>query len=133
MLADQTVMGSRLTAEKSMIRVETKCILDKCFELGHGDWCQAAIAGVNAGVIDIPFGPAKCNAGLMLPARDNDGAVRILNPGNLPFGEDLKNFHRTKLEERAKVEKREVSFNMVVDDVYAVGLGHLVGRPGDRD
>ena len=132
MLADQTVMGSRLTAEKSMIRVETKCILDKCFELGHGDWCQAAIAGVNAGVIDIPFGPAKCNAGLMLPARDNEGAVRILNPGNLPFGEDLKNFHRVKLEERAKVEKREVSFNMVVDDVYAVGLGHLVGRPGDR-
>jgi len=129
MLADQTVMGSRLSAEKSMIRVETKCILDKCFELGHGDWCQGAIAGINAGVIDIPFGPAKCNMGLMLPARDNDGAVRILNPGNLPFGDDLKNWHHTKLEERAKAEGRDISFQMVVDDVYAVGLGHLVGRP----
>lgn len=129
MLADQTVMGSRLSAEKSMIRVETKCILDKCFELGHGDWCQGAIAGINAGIIDIPFGPAKCNMGLMLPARDNDGAVRILNPGNLPFGDDLKNWHHTKLDERAKAEGREVSFQMVVDDVYAVGLGHLVGRP----
>ena len=132
MLAEQTVKGSRLSAEKSMIRVETKCILDKCFELGHGDWAQGAIAGINAGVIDIPFGPAKCNAGLMLPARDNDGAVRILNPGNLPFGEDLKSWHHNKLQERANAEKRDISFQMTVDDVFGVGLGHLVGKPDLR-
>ena len=129
MLFDQAVIGARVEAEKAIIKNETRCILDRCIELGKGDIIVGTIAGINAGIIDIPFGPAKCNAGLMLPARDNDGAVRILNTGNLPFTNDLKAFHHDKLAERAKVEKRDVSFQMVIDDVYAIGRGRLVGRP----
>ncbi|MDO4488395.1 MAG: methylaspartate mutase subunit E [Eubacteriales bacterium] len=132
MLSEQVVTGSRVDKEEAIIVEETRCILDKCIILGKGDWCQGAIAGINSGVIDIPFGPAKCNAGLMLPARDLDGAVRILNMGNLPFTENLKTFHADKLQKRAKEEKREVSFQMTVDDVFAVGLGHLVGKPDLR-
>jgi methylaspartate mutase epsilon subunit len=65
----------------------------------------------------------------LLPARDNEGAIRLLEVGNLPFTQDLKDFHRKKLEERGTFEKRPVSFQMVVDDVYAIGKGFLVGRP----
>jgi methylaspartate mutase epsilon subunit len=65
----------------------------------------------------------------MLPCRDNDGAVRILKTGNLPFSKELIDFHAKKIDERAKAEKREASFQMVVDDVYAIGKGRLVGRP----
>ena len=129
MLYDQAVIGARVEAEKAIIKNETRCILDRCIELGNGDIILGTIAGINAGIIDIPFGPAKCNAGLMLPARDNDGAVRILNTGNLPFTNDLKAFHHDKLAERAKVENRDISFQMVIDDVYAIGRGRLVGRP----
>ena len=129
MLKDQTLQGSRVEAEKEIIKEETRSIVDKCIELGYGDIAAGAVAGINAGIIDIPFGPAKCNAGIMLPARDNSGAVRILEVGNLPFSEELKNFHKEKLEERAKVENRTVSFQMVIDDVYAISKGHLVGRP----
>ena len=129
MLAEQTFQSATLEEEKEIIRQETRCIVDKCIELGNGDIILGTIAGINAGIIDIPFGPAKCNAGLMLPARDNDGAVRILNTGNLPFTNDLKAFHHDKLAERAKVEHRDVSFQMVIDDVYAIGRGRLVGRP----
>ena len=129
MLFDQAVIGARVAAEQAIIKNETRCILDRCIELGNGDIILGTIAGINAGIIDIPFGPAKCNAGLMLPARDNDGAVRILNTGNLPFTNDLKAFHHDKLAERAKVENRDVSFQMVIDDVYAIGRGRLVGRP----
>ena len=32
-------------------------------------------------------------------------------------------------EERALAEKRKASFQMVIDDVYAIGKGRLVGRP----
>ena len=85
--------------------------------------------GVEAGVLDVPFAPCRANAGLMLPCRDNDGAIRILNPGHLPFTQDLKDFHAGKIEERAKAEKRKASFQMVTDDVYAIGKGRLVGRP----
>ena len=78
---------------------------------------------------DVPFAPCRANAGLMLPCRDNNGAVRILEPGNLPFSKELLDFHKSKIEERAKAEKRQASFQMVVDDVYAIGKGKLVGRP----
>ncbi|MBE6945354.1 MAG: methylaspartate mutase subunit E [Ruminococcaceae bacterium] len=129
MMADQTFQDSRLEAEKEIIRQETRCIVDKCFELGAGDIAVGICRAVEAGVLDIPFAPCRYNAGLMLPCRDNDGAVRILNVGNLPFTQDLKDFHAAKIEERAKAEKRKASFQMVIDDVYSIGKGRLVGRP----
>ncbi len=129
MMADQTFCDSRLEQEKEIIRQETRAIVDKCFELGMGDIAVGVCRGVEAGVLDVPFAPCRANAGLMLPCRDNDGAVRILNTGNLPFSNDIKAFHAGKINERAKAEKRAASFQMVIDDVYAIGKGRLVGRP----
>ena len=129
MMADQTFRDSHLDEEMEIIRLETRCIVDKCFELGNGDIAVGVCRGVEAGVLDVPFAPCRANAGLMLPCRDNEGAVRILNMGNLPFTKDLRDFHETKIYERALAEKRKASFQMVIDDVYAIGKGRLVGRP----
>jgi len=117
--------------ESEIIMREMECILNKVEELGKGDWAVGTCAAIEAGVIDIPFAPSKYNAGKVLPARDNQGAIRLLNMGNMPLSDDLVIFHRQKLEERAKAENRPVSFQMVIDDVYAIGKGHLVGRPKD--
>ena len=129
MLRDQTYQGKELEDEKEIIRLETRAIVDKCFELGNGDIAIGVCRGVESGALDVPFAPCRFNAGLMLPARDNNGAVRILNFGNLPFSKELKDFHIAKIEERANYEKRKASFQMVIDDVYAIGKGYLVGRP----
>ncbi len=129
MLADQNFGNANLEEEKEIIRQETRCIVDKCFELGQGDIALGVCRGVKAGVLDVPFAPCRANAGLLLPARDNEGAVRILNMGNLPFTKELKDFHTNKIAQRAAAEKRKVSFQMVIDDVYAIGKGRLVGRP----
>ena len=129
MMADQTFQDARLPQEEDIICQETRCIVDKCFELGEGDIAVGVCRGVEAGVLDIPFAPCRANAGLMLPCRDNSGAVRILNPGHLPFSKDLIDFHAAKIEERAKAENRKASFQMVIDDVYSIGKGRLVGRP----
>lgn len=129
MLADQTFQSKELEEEKEIIRLETRAILEKCFELGNGDIAAGVCRGVESGALDVPFAPCRANAGLMLPARDNHGAVRILNFGNLPFDQYLKDFHTAKIEERAKAENRKASFQMVIDDVYAIGKGRLVGRP----
>ncbi len=129
MMADQVFAGEALETEKEIIRQETRCIVDKCFELGNGDIAVGVCRAVEAGVLDVPFAPCRYNAGLMLPCRDNDGAVRILSMGNLPFTKELKDFHNGKIEERAKAEGRKASFQMVIDDVYAIGKGRLVGRP----
>ena len=116
-------------AESEIIIKEMHCILNKVEELGKGDFAIGTVAAFEAGVLDIPFAPSRYNAGKVMPARDNSGAVRLLDIGNLPFTQDLIDFHRQKLEERARYEKRSVSFQMVIDDVYAIGKGFLVGRP----
>ena len=133
MLKDQSFVDiPAVIAESEIIEAEMKCILDKVEELGHGDYAIGTVRAFEAGVIDIPFAPSKYNAGKIMPARDNSGAVRFLDVGNIPFSDDLKAFHREKLNQRAAYENRPVSFQMVVDDVYAIGKGFLVGRPSER-
>lgn len=129
MLCDQYLPESLLAPEMEIIKAETRCILDKCFELGEGDIAVGAVRAFQAGVIDVPFAPSRFNAGKIMPARDNDGAVRLLNIAGLPFTDDLKAFHQEKIAQRAKAEKRAVSFQMVIDDIYAISKGRLVGRP----
>ena len=130
MLKDQDFRSiPAVVAEGEIIMKEMRCILDKVEELGNGDYAIGTVAAFEAGVLDIPFAPSRYNAGKVMPARDNAGAVRFLEIGNMPFTQDLIDFHRQKLEERAKYEKRAVSFQMVIDDVYAIGKGFLVGRP----
>ena len=129
MLADQKLDNLKVDEEKRIIAAETKCIIEKCFELGEGDIALGSVRAFETGAIDIPFAPSRYNAGKMLPARDNDGAVRIFNQGGLPFSKELTEFNTEKIQARAKIENRKASFQMVIDDVYAISKGCLVGRP----
>ncbi len=129
MLRDQRLQSDRLEREEEIISAETRCIVEKCFELGDGDIAVGAVRAIQAGVLDVPFAPSRYNAGKMLPARDNEGAVRMLNFGGVPLTKELQDFNREKIEERARYEKRTASFQMVIDDVYAISKGRLVGRP----
>jgi methylaspartate mutase epsilon subunit len=129
MLADQSLENPHVDEEKRIIAAETRCIIDKCFEMGNGDIALGTVRAFKAGVIDIPFAPSRYNAGKMLPARDNDGAVRIFTPGAVPLSKDLLDFHAERIQRRAISEKRTASFQMVIDDVYAIGKGRLVGKP----
>lgn len=129
MLSDQTLTAAGLEEEKQIIAAETRCIVDKCFELGGGDIALGTVRAFQAGVLDVPFAPSRFNAGKMLSARDNDGAIRILDAGAVPLSPELVDYNRKKIEERAAFEKRKASFQMVIDDVYAISKGRLVGRP----
>jgi methylaspartate mutase epsilon subunit len=101
MLKDQKMeLTKELEEEKEMIMAETRCIINKTLELGK-----------------------------VFPARDNYGAVRFLECSNLPFNKQIKDYHYSKMKERADFEKRDMSFQMVIDDIYAIGKGKLVGRP----
>lgn len=116
-----------LSDEIQLIEKETKCIMDKVFELGKGDLAQGVVEGFKTGVLDVPFAPSKYNQGLMMPARDIDGNVRYLDTGNLPFTQDIKDFNREKMENRAAIQERKVGFELTVNDIFAVGQGRLVG------
>ncbi len=130
MLADQKMADDEaLQAEISVIEEETRCILERTLELGDGDLAQGTVRAFEAGVIDVPFAPSRYSLGKIMPARDNEGAVRLLGTGMLPFNDKLKKFHQEKIAQRGKHENRGVSFQMVIDDIYAISKGRLVGRP----
>ncbi|HZW83519.1 MAG TPA: methylaspartate mutase subunit E [Candidatus Deferrimicrobium sp.] len=130
MLRDQSLPETaELLLEKEMIKAETRAIIDKMLELGDGDIAVGTVRGFQAGVIDVPFAPSRHNAGKILPARDTKGAVRFLDHGNLPFNKEILEFHNQKIGERGLEEGRVPSFQMVIDDIYAIGKGMLVGRP----
>lgn len=130
LLQDQEYIHSReLEQERQQIAKEVDSLLDAVFTVGQGDLAVGTVRAFEQGILDIPFAPSKYNAGKMLPARDNDGHIRILEFGNLGFTDEIKAFHQQKMIERAKQEGRAVSFQMTVDDIYAVSQGKLVGRP----
>ncbi|MCL1924917.1 MAG: methylaspartate mutase subunit E [Defluviitaleaceae bacterium] len=128
MLKDQSLLNVKeVELEASQIEKETNAIMSKALELGEGDLAIGAIRAIELGILDIPYSPSKYNADKLFPARDNSGAVRILDMGNLPFNAEIKEFHAEKLKDRAKIENREVSIQMAIDDIYAVSMGVLIG------
>lgn len=122
----------KLTNEMAQIRKEVDSLMDCVFKLGEGDLAVGTVKAFEQGVIDIPFAPSKFNAGRILPARDNEGNIRILEFGSLGLTDEIKEFHRQKIAERAEAEGRAVSFQLTIDDIYAVSQGTLVGRPVNK-
>lgn len=118
-----------LRTEIDIIKKEANCIIDKVYELGEGDVAAGTVAAFACGAMDVPFAPSSFNHGKILPMRDNEGWIRVFNKGNMALDKELIDYNRTKLEERAKAEKRDVCFQMVTDDIYAISKGKLVGRP----
>lgn len=126
-------ISDELEAEEKQIVKEVKSLMDNVLKVGNGDLIQGTIKAFEQGLLDIPFAPSRFNANKVLPARDLDGSIRILDFGNLGFSEDIKKFHIDKLQQRALEENREMSFQMTVDDIYAVSNGSLVGKPRKKE
>lgn len=129
MLRGQALLNSKdLKDEAEGIKAETRAIIDRILELGDGDIAKGTVLGFQKGCLDIPFAPSRFNAGKILPARDSQGAVRFLDHGNLPFSQDIIDYHQERIAERGRNEGRDPSFQMVIDDIYAIGKGRLLGR-----
>jgi methylaspartate mutase epsilon subunit len=130
MLAEQRLPETPgVRSEEEIIRQEVREIFDKVVALGEGNLAKGAVRSFAAGVLDVPFAPSRCAKGSILPARDRDGAIRLLHFGDLPLSEEIKEWHRKKIAERGRAEKREPGFRMVIDDIYAISKGMLVGKP----
>jgi len=122
--------GTVLRRELDVLRREVRAILDRTLELGDGDVAQGAVRAFAAGVIDVPFSPSRWNAGLLMPARDREGAVRMLDPGHVPLPADLAEFHRERVAERARGEGRTMDYTLVVDDVFSMSRSSIPAPVG---
>ena len=95
---------ARVSEECAVIRREVQAILDSIIMVGRGSIAEGVVAGFRKGFIDIPFAPSIYNRAEVMTARDNEGAVRFLSTGQLQFDRDLREFHRTKMDERRRSE-----------------------------
>ncbi len=123
--------SQELDDEITQIKKEVDSLMHAIVKAGKGDIAQGTVNAFKQGLIDIPFAPSEMNNGKVLPARDINGKIRILELGNLAFTDEIKEFHRAKLEERARLQKRELSIQMTIDDIYAISEGVLVGTKKD--
>ncbi len=130
MIIEQDIKIDGIDDEQELIERETRQLLEAVFEHGNGDVARGTIRAFNSGALDVPFSPSDSANGAVLPARDDDGRVRLLEFADLAVSEDIKEIHRARLARRAATEGREQSFRMVADDVDAISDGKLIGRPG---
>ncbi|MBN9460529.1 MAG: methylaspartate mutase subunit E [Burkholderiales bacterium] len=104
--------------EKELIRREVRCIVDRVLDLGDGDAAVGTVRSFEAGVLDVPWSPNRQVASRVLPARDADGYLRIIDPGALPMEADVREEHRVRLSRRAKMEKVPMGYDLAVTSVY---------------
>jgi len=129
LLKDQKYPDSeKLSEEMGQIEREVNCLMECIARSGEGDIAVGIVKAFEQGLIDVPFAPSKFNAGKILPARDLEGNIRILEFGNMCFTDEIKQYHQKKIQERADAQHRPISFQLTVDDVYAVSKGRLVGN-----
>ncbi|WP_101294901.1 methylaspartate mutase subunit E [Halegenticoccus soli] len=133
MLAEQEITLDGVDDEQAFIERSTRCLVDAVLERGDGDVAAGTVRAFEAGALDVPFAPSESAKGAVLPARDDDGRVRILEFGDLALSDDIRETHAARLDERATTEQRPCSFRMVADDVDAISEGRLIGRPREGE
>jgi methylaspartate mutase epsilon subunit len=133
MMIEQDIDLGGIEEEQALIERETRHLMDAIYEAGDGDVAQGVINAFDSGALDVPFAPSDAAEGAVLPARDDDGRVRIFEFADLALPDEIKEIHAARLGERAETEGRDQSFRMVADDVDAISDGKLIGRPtGDN-
>lgn len=104
--------------EKALIRREVRPIVDKVLEMGDGDVAAGTVRAFEAGVLDTPWSPNRGVKSRVLPARDADGCLRILDPGLMPFPREVLEAHEERLRRRAEREKLPYGPELAVASVY---------------
>jgi len=104
--------------EKELIGREVRPVVDKVLEMGDGDVAIGTIRACEAGVLDIPWSPNRQIRSRVLPARDADGCLRILEPGNMPFPKDVMEIHNARLRKRAERDGLDYGRDLAIASVY---------------
>jgi methylaspartate mutase epsilon subunit len=115
--------------EAVIAEIEIKALMDKILEVGDGDIIVGCLKAVEEGFLDSSFSPNKQVRDLVMGIKDNHGAIRWKEFGNLPFPEEVKKFHRAKVAEREKTEGRKMDYEVLVQDFWAFSKGQLIGKP----
>jgi methylaspartate mutase epsilon subunit len=122
------IESKEIDIEEEMTAKTVKAIVDRVLEVGDGDPINGSIKAIEAGILDSPMSPNINVKDKVSGIRDAQGAVRYLDFGNLPIPEEVKEFNREKLAERAKIQGRVMDYKAATEDFWAPSQGSLVGK-----
>lgn len=114
--------------EAAMEEREARAIVEKVLELGDGDPLVGAVKAYEFGIMDNPVANnprVKCK---VMGLKDANGAVRYMSVGNLPFDQDIIDFHREKMSRREKVLGKQPDYDTLVADMRAIASGQWLHR-----
>jgi methylaspartate mutase epsilon subunit len=132
MLKDQkneVITSEAVMTEARMEELETRVILDRVIDMGDGDVVIGAIRAVDSGVLDQSYATTQFVKGRVIGVKDSYGAARYLDHGNLPFNQEIIQFHRDRIAEREKKINRKVDYDALVNDITAISMGSLLPEP----
>jgi methylaspartate mutase epsilon subunit len=120
------VNAKELDMESHIAELEVRSMVDRVLELGNGDVVAGTILAVKSGVLDNPFATNLTSPCKVMSIKDSEGAIRYLTHGNLPFDDEILDFHRGKLAERETKRGKKLDYETLVSDLLAVSKGVLV-------
>jgi len=107
-------------AEVDLIKREVRPILDATLEIGEGDIAVGTVRACEAGIVDIPWSPNRYIKSRVMPARDANGYLRILDPGDMPFDREVLEIHSEQLRRRAEREGVPFDRELAVSSVFEI-------------
>ncbi len=104
--------------EKALIRAEVHAIVDRTLEMGDGDAALGSVRAFEAGVLDVPWSPNRHVKSRVMPARDADGYLRILDAADMPLPREVMEVHEAGLRRRAEQAGVAFDHELAVQSVY---------------
>jgi methylaspartate mutase epsilon subunit len=129
MAKDRTPDSAAVEREMVLLEREVTTIMKRVRELGAGSVARGAIKAFEQGLLDIPFAPSMYCKHNLITARDCDGAIRFVNPEQLPFENDIVDFHKEKIHQRMTAEGSTKTFEMLEKDLTRIWKNDYVRWP----
>ena len=112
--------SNELLLEQEMIEKEVRATVEKVIEIGDGDVAKGMVRAVEHGILDCNFSPWIHYKGKVLLVRDNEGALRYHEHGNIPLPKEVAAYHREKIRQRELKAGKPADLEMVIRDVYQI-------------
>jgi len=114
--------------EKEILETEVRSIVDKILDAGDGDVAIGTMRALEAGLLDVPWSPNRECKSAIMPARDGDGYLRMVDTGDLPLPKRILDYHRNRLEAAAQASGKTYGPDLAIDSVYELSedLGKLM-------
>jgi methylaspartate mutase epsilon subunit len=120
--------SEQLSAEIDLMKLEMNAVLEAVLDLGGGDPAVATVKAFERGMLDLPFAASRQCKGEVMVVRDAEGAVRYLDPGQVPVPARVLQHHRQCIARREAGRDQPIDYQAIVDDIFSISRGYLVAK-----